>query len=74
MKTATQTRKNRFDRWLNVKDTFQVHDTVALNDRHILLVDDVITTGATIEACAGSILAICPVSVSVISLAYTKLQ
>ncbi|MFO7369570.1 MAG: ComF family protein [Bacteroidales bacterium] len=74
MKTATQTRKNRFDRWLNVKDTFQVQDIAALNDNHILLVDDVITTGATIEACAGSILANCQVSLSVISLAYTKLQ
>lgn len=74
MRTSTQTRKNRFDRWLNVKDTFQVQDVEALNNKHILLVDDVITTGATIEACAGSILATCNVSVSVISLAYTKLQ
>ncbi len=74
MKTATQTRKNRFDRWLNVKDTFQVQDIAALNNRHILLVDDVITTGATIEACANSIMATCQVSLSVISLAYTKLQ
>jgi ComF family protein len=74
MKTTTQTRKNRFDRWLNVKDTFQVQDIAALKNKHLLLVDDVITTGATIEACAGSILAKCDVSLSVISLAYTKLQ
>lgn len=73
-KTSTQTRRNRFDRWLNVKDTFQVQDVAALNNKHILLVDDVITTGATIESCAGSIIAACNVAVSVISLAYTKLQ
>jgi ComF family protein len=48
--TATQTKKNKVERWENVKDVFAVHDD-RVRDKRILLVDDVITTGATIEAC-----------------------
>jgi len=48
--TATQTKKNRIERWENVKDVFAVH-TEKVRDKRVLLVDDVITTGATIEAC-----------------------
>ena len=49
--TETQTRKNRTERWENVEGSFSVNDPVALKGRHILLVDDVVTTGATMEAC-----------------------
>ena len=52
VRTTTQTRKGRMDRWRNVEDAFQLGDPGALRDAHVLLVDDVITTGATIEACA----------------------
>jgi ComF family protein len=48
--TATQTKKNRVERWDNVKDVFAVHQD-KVRGKRILLVDDVITTGATIEAC-----------------------
>ena len=51
--TETQTKKTRLDRWLNVSDVFQVKYPTKLEGRHILIVDDVITTGATIEAMAG---------------------
>ncbi len=51
-RTTTQTRKGRMDRWRNVKDAFVVADPAALQGRHVLLIDDVVTTGATIEACA----------------------
>ncbi|MBK7945225.1 MAG: ComF family protein [Flavobacteriales bacterium] len=51
-RTATQTKRGRLDRWSNVKDAFVVADGPALAGKHILLVDDVVTTGATIEACA----------------------
>jgi ComF family protein len=49
--TNTQTRKGRADRWTNVKDAFSVGALDRVADKRILLVDDVITTGATLEAC-----------------------
>ncbi len=54
--TETQTKKARFDRWLNVGDVFGIKSPALIQNKKILLVDDVITTGATIEACAQSIL------------------
>ncbi|MGB0523504.1 MAG: ComF family protein [Flammeovirgaceae bacterium] len=54
--SQTQTNKSRYNRWLNVKDLFVVADSNALKNKHILLVDDVITTGATTEACLQSLL------------------
>jgi ComF family protein len=68
--TDTQTRKNRFSRWENVKEVFAVDDENALKNKHILLVDDVITTGATIEGCIRKLTAIEGVRVSVVSLAF----
>lgn len=49
--TNTQTRKGRADRWSNVKDAFSVAAIDGVAGKKVLLVDDVITTGATIEAC-----------------------
>ncbi len=54
--TGTQTHKTRMERWQNVEGVFIAPGNDALNGRHILLVDDVITTGATIEACGNAIL------------------
>ncbi|MDR1341529.1 MAG: ComF family protein, partial [Prevotellaceae bacterium] len=48
--TETQTRKNVTERWENVQSIFDVRDKTAFDGEHILLVDDVITTGATIES------------------------
>lgn len=50
--SATQTKKSRFNRWENVSEIFGLNETEDFSNKHILLVDDVITTGATIEACA----------------------
>jgi competence protein ComFC len=69
--TKTQTRKSRYDRWTNVQDIFRVTDQDRLKDKHILLVDDVITTGSTIEACANEILKAENVKVSVVALAFS---
>jgi ComF family protein len=69
--TKTQTRKSRYDRWTNVQDIFRVTDKDRLKDKHILLVDDVITTGSTIEACANEILKAENVKVSVVALAFS---
>ena len=48
--TSTQTRKKKYERWENVEGIFELTDPVPLAGKHVLLVDDVITTGATIEA------------------------
>lgn len=51
-KTDTQTHKSVYERWGNVQSVFSVTDPQTLTGRQILLIDDVITTGSTIEACA----------------------
>jgi ComF family protein len=69
--STTQTRKSRYDRWTNVEDIFRVKDQERLMGKHILLVDDVITTGSTLEACANEILKIEDTKVSVVALAFS---
>lgn len=49
--TETQTKKNRLERWKNVCDAFELINKTALKNKHILFIDDVFTTGATLEAC-----------------------
>lgn len=54
--TATQTRKTKSERWENVGQAFSVIDKSKINNKNILLVDDVMTTGATLEACGTELL------------------
>lgn len=68
--TSTQTKKTRIGRWDNVKDAFGLQQTSVLENKHVLLVDDVLTTGATLEACAHQLLEIPGIRVSVATLAY----
>ncbi len=56
VKTQTQTRKSKLNRWRNVSEVFEMKDAAAVKGKHILLVDDVVTTGATLEACAQALL------------------
>lgn len=67
--TETQTRKSRFERWENVENIFAITNEETLNGKHILLVDDVVTTGSTFEACANTILKIKNTKVSIAALA-----
>jgi ComF family protein len=68
--SATQTKKSRYERWANVEGIFSVSDPQSVRGKHILLVDDVITTGSTIESCTNELLKIEGVRVSVVALAY----
>lgn len=72
---ATQTHKNAHERWLNSKNIYQLKDGVDLDGKHILIIDDVITTGATIYACCEAIHNASPTAtISILTLAATKLQ
>jgi ComF family protein len=68
--TATQTKQNRALRWKNMENAFAVKDPAALEHKHLLLIDDVITTGATIEACGAALLAVTDVRISIAAAAY----
>ena len=69
--TETQTEKSRIERWQTMENVFSVIDETSIKNKHILLVDDIITTGATLEACGASILQTQNTKLSICTLAYT---
>jgi ComF family protein len=69
--TETQTKKGRMERWLNMEGKFELLKPEAIADKHILLVDDIITTGATLEACGHEILRAEGVRLSIAAFSYT---
>jgi len=70
--TSRQVFKSRSDRWQRLQNAFEVIDKNQLEGKHILLVDDVITTGATLEACANILLKIPGTTISIVTLAVTE--
>lgn len=72
--TRTQTKKNRFARWKNSQDLFVLKNTEETANKKLLLVDDVITTGATIEACATALLQLSNVKIYVATMAVVPLN
>ena len=68
--TETQTLKGRVQRWQNMEGKFTLTDPSLIHQKHILLVDDVITTGATLEACAAILLQANDVQLSIATLCY----
>ncbi len=67
----SQTHKSREERWKNVEGIFSLTKPEAIEGKHILLVDDILTTGATLANCAIAIQQGCNCKVSVFTLAYT---
>jgi ComF family protein len=67
--TETQTRKSRFNRYQNVKEIFMVSHPREWAGKHLVLVDDVITTGATLESCIQALAAIPDVKISIACIA-----
>lgn len=70
--TDTQTQKNRIERWQNIVGSFTLINEADIEGKHLLLVDDVITTGATLEACGAELLKPGNVQVSVGALCVSK--
>ncbi|RLD41971.1 MAG: ComF family protein [Bacteroidetes bacterium] len=67
--TSTQTKKSRWDRHKNVSSIFSIKDPELLKGKHIMIVDDVITTGSTIESCVNTLTEIEDIKISVIAIA-----
>ncbi|MBL1281280.1 MAG: ComF family protein [Fluviicola sp.] len=68
----TQTKKSRFQRWENVSEIFKIKNSLK-NYKHAIIVDDVITTGSTIEAMINAIRKVHPeIMISVVTLAIAK--
>ncbi|MBO5809470.1 MAG: ComF family protein [Bacteroidales bacterium] len=63
--TSTQTKKSREERWNNVKDIFDIKNGERLKGQHILLIDDVLTTGATLMAAGETLSQIPDIKISV---------
>jgi ComF family protein len=71
--SETQTHKSRFLRWQNVKDIFYIKNPDKIAGQKILLVDDVVTTGATLESCISALAVIPGVVITVATIAYARL-
>jgi ComF family protein len=68
--TNTQTKQSRAVRWENMENAFSIKDPTSMTGKHLLIIDDVITTGATIEACGKTLLNVKDVKLSVAAAAY----
>lgn len=67
----SQTHKTRDERWKNAEGIFSLATPEALKGKHILLIDDILTTGATLTNCAIAIQQHCKCKISIFTLAYT---
>ena len=70
--TETQTHRSRFARFENMQEVFVVNDPGRLTGKHILLVDDIVTTGSTLEACGAQLLKVPGLKLSIATIAYAE--
>lgn len=70
--TSTQTRKGFFERHANASGSFAVREAPALEGRHILLIDDVLTSGSTLTACIGALRQAANVKISILTLGFAE--
>ncbi|WP_184550001.1 ComF family protein [Mucilaginibacter sp. FT3.2] len=68
--TTTQTHKSRFARFENMQEVFTVDKPQRLEGKHVLLVDDIVTTGSTLEACSIELLKVPGLKLSIATIAY----
>lgn len=66
---TTQTKKSVYDRYLNTENLFELKDKLAFQNKHVLIVDDVLTTGSTLESCIKALLDTPGIKISVFTLA-----
>ena len=72
MDTKSQTRKSIFERHVNVEKIFDVTDIESLYGKHVLLIDDVITTGATTSSCIEALIQVPDIKISIFSLSIAR--
>ncbi len=70
--SKTQTLKKRLERFTNQDSKFTIENETLIQNKHVLLIDDVITTGATLEACCNELLKVAGVKISIVSIALTE--
>ncbi len=69
--TESQTGLSKTKRFTNLRGAFKITSGIALCDMNILLIDDVVTTGASLESCGLAILAVSGTQLSIATIAYT---
>ena len=70
----SQTNKGIYERWLNTQNIFSAHDTQAIENKHVLIVDDVVTTGATLLSAALTIASVPGIKISLATLGVARLE